>query len=105
MRSSNANQAGPHRKSRHRPGPSGEPILPGAIYPITAFKRTTGWGDRQSARAKDDGLKISRVGKWGYVFGQDLIDFVRREQAADSEHLQEERDVDAAAIGGMEASR
>jgi hypothetical protein len=63
----------------HRPGPSGEPIKPDELYPLSALHTRLGWGPRGLAHAKRQGLRILAFSKWRYVKGADLINFIERQ--------------------------
>lgn len=65
------NAAGPHRQP-----PSAIGIRADEILPLRALHERLGWGARTVAQAQRDGLRIARYGKWKYVRGSDIIEFL-----------------------------
>ena len=60
----------------HRPAPPCPPIDPTLIYPIRRL-RDWGFGARTIAAMQRAGLNVCKYSKWKFVFGRDLVDFLR----------------------------
>lgn len=58
--------------------PSYQAIQPGELLPLPVVKQRLRWGDETISKAQREGLKVLRYGKWGYVVGADLIEFLSR---------------------------
>jgi hypothetical protein len=65
------NQPGPHRR-----GPTGG-IPVDVVSPLPVAMEGLGWGPKTLATAKKKGLRILCFGKRSYIFGGDLLDFLR----------------------------
>jgi hypothetical protein len=69
------NTPGPHRR-----GPSGESVKADELLPLSALHTRLGWGARGLAAARRQGLRVLRFGRWHYVLGRDLIEFLESVQ-------------------------
>jgi hypothetical protein len=69
------NQSGPHRS-----GPAGG-IHVDEVLPIGEAMTRLGWGSRSLAEAKRKGLTVLCFGKRSYIFGGDLLEFLRAQPA------------------------
>jgi hypothetical protein len=70
MTTRTTNAAGPHRSI-----PTG--FRTNKVYPIVRIMQCMGWGSRSLAEAKRRGLTVLCFSKRSYVFGGDLLEFLR----------------------------
>ncbi len=68
------NAAGPHRTT-----PSGQPIRPGEMWPLSHLHTICGYGARARAEAIRLGLPVFRWQKRAWILTDDLISFIRRQ--------------------------
>ncbi|NMC21992.1 MAG: hypothetical protein GYA33_16420 [Thermogutta sp.] len=59
----------------HRPIPPYPPIDPALTYPISRL-RDWGFGPRSVAKMQREGLPVLRYGRWKFISGQALIEFL-----------------------------
>jgi hypothetical protein len=71
-----SNAAGPHRAL-----PSGT-IQRDVLYPVRALFKAAGLGSKSLKRAESEGLKVCRYGGRVFVYGGDLIRFLRGRKGA-----------------------
>ena len=64
------------RDQQQRKESPGE-IHPSVLYRIDEVKSRMRWSDSALRSARLQGLKVHRYGKRAYVFGDDLIDYIR----------------------------
>ena len=68
----------PPKPSRHKADPTPlPPIMPGAAYPLSEFRRITKLGTAALRTARKNGLKVRRVGGRGFILGDDFVEFLK----------------------------
>ena len=53
-----------------------QPIDDGSTYPMAAFMRATGWGRHALKHARQQGLRVVKVGGRCFVRGRDFSEFL-----------------------------
>ena len=69
-----------HRQQKPQPIPRHHPpgeILLNAMYRADELKSRMGWSDAAFRAAKGRGLKVRREGKRVYIFGSDVIEYLK----------------------------
>jgi hypothetical protein len=73
------NQTTTTKTSKYIPAAPGA-ILHDALYTIQEAAARLGWGGHAFRAARNNGLRVHRCGKRGYVTGADLMAFITKRQ-------------------------